>query len=133
MPPPRCRRSWRASSVLLDHLDRVHRALLETCAAARAAVVVELVAVPGTQLDYRVLRAGAEAAVALAAVAARQAAACLVHRLPLGQAAEYLPETRDPLLRGGLRLLPAGGVAGVPQGQVGERDNIMLWGVRGRG
>src|SRR5690242_19601700 len=114
MPQLRCRRSWHVSSVLRDHLDRVHRALLVTRTAASAPVVVVLIAIPGTQLDHRVLRARSQAAVALAAVAARQAATCLVRRLLLGQAAEYLPETRDPLLRLGLRLLPAGGVAEVP-------------------
>jgi hypothetical protein len=40
---------------------------------------------------------------------------CLACRLPLGQAADDLLETRDPLLRCDLRLLPAGGVAEVPQ------------------
>src|ERR1700761_8134537 len=100
----------------------MHRALLITRAAAGAPVVVKLITVPGTELDDRVLRARPQAAVALAAVAARQAAACLVHRLPLGQAADYLLETRDPLLRLGLRLLPPGGVAEVPEVQVGERD-----------
>src|SRR5512142_2564302 len=91
----RFRRPWRASSVLRDHLDRMHRALLVTGAAAGAPVIVELVAVPGTQLDHRVLGAGAQAAVALAAVSARQAAARLVRRLALGQAAEHLAEVRD--------------------------------------
>src|ERR1700761_2694584 len=106
MPRPRCRRSWHASSVLRDHLDRVHRALLITRAAARAPVVVELITAAGTQLDHRVLRAGPQAAVALAAGAPRQAGARLVRRLPLGQAADYLSEIRNPLLRCGLRLLP---------------------------
>ena len=64
-----------------DHLDRVHRALLEAHGAAGAAVVVELGSRARAQLDHRVLRAGAEAAVALEAVAAGQAAARLVGRL----------------------------------------------------
>src|SRR5918993_1462097 len=93
MPRPRCRPLWRASVHRLPgpvggfghHLDRVHRALLEAGRAAGAAVVVEAVPVPGTELDHRVLRARAEAAVALEAVAAGQAAAGLVARLAGGQ------------------------------------------------
>src|SRR5580704_6850267 len=104
----------------------MHRALLVTRAAAGALAIIELVAMPGPQLDHRVLGAGAQAAVALAAVAARQAAACLVRRLALGQAAEHLAEIRDPLLRFGLGLLPAGSIAEIPQIQIAERDKFVL-------
>src|SRR5690242_15820749 len=108
----------------------MHRALLVTRAAAGALAIVELVAVPGPQLDHRVLGAGAQTAVALAAVAARQAAACLVRRLWLGQAAEYLGEAGGPLLRRCLRLLPPGSVPEVPQVQLAEADLLMLGHVR---
>src|SRR5437899_5869561 len=111
----------------------MHWALLVTRAAAGTPVIVELIAVSGPQLDHRVLGARAQAAVALAAVAAGQAAACLVGRLLLGQAAEHLAEIRDPLLRFGLRLLPAGGVPEIPQVQVAERDDLVLRHVRRRG
>src|SRR6266540_3345613 len=82
----------RISVGLRDHLDRVHRALLEAGSAAGAAVVVEPVAVTLTQLDHRVLGAGAQAAVAFEAVAARQAPAGLVDRLRGGEAADHLAE-----------------------------------------
>src|SRR5580704_4016245 len=104
----------------------MHRTLLVTRAAAGALAIVELIAMPGPELDYRVFGARAQAAVALAAVAAGQAAACLVRRLALGQAAEHLAEIRDPLLRFGLRLLPTGGIAEIPQIQVAERDKFVL-------
>ena len=100
---------------LREHLDRVHRALLVARPAAGAAVVVEPVAVPDAQLDHRVLRAGAEAAVALEAVAARQAAARLVGRLLLATARR--PPRRSPRRapRLELGLLAARGVAEEPQ------------------
>src|SRR3984957_7783220 len=104
----------------------MHRALLIARAATGAPVIVELVPVAGPELDHRVLGTRAQAAVAFAAVAARQAAACLVGRFALGQAAEHLAEIRDPLLRGDLRLLLAGGVAEIPQVQVAERDRLVL-------
>src|SRR5271165_5478716 len=104
----------------------MHRALLVARAAAGALVVVELVPVTDAELDHRVLRARAQAAVALTAVAAGQAAARLVRRLLLRQPAEYLGEVRGPLLRWGLGLLAAGGVAEVPQIQHVERDQIVL-------
>src|SRR5450755_3024808 len=121
MPPPRFRQWSRVSLAVLghlglrNHLDGMHRALLEARPAAGALVVVELVTMPDAQLDHRVLRAGPEAAIALAAVAARQAAACLVGRLLLGQAADHLTEARDALRWRRLGLLAAGGVAEVPQ------------------
>src|ERR1700750_1571979 len=111
----------------------MHRALLVTRAAAGAPVIVELIAVSRPQLDHRVLGARAQAAVALAAVTAGQAAACLVVRLLLGKAAEHLADIRDPLLRFGLRLLPAGGVPEIPQVQVAERDDLVLRHVGRRG
>src|SRR5579859_5019456 len=111
----------------------MHRTLLIARAATGAPVIVELVPVAGPELDHRVLGARAQASVTFATVAARQAAACLVGRLALGQATEYLAEIRDPLLRGDLRLLPAGGVAEVPQVQVAERDQLVLGYVRRRG
>src|ERR1700680_5112647 len=103
----------------------MHRALLVTRAAAGAVAIVELVAAARPELDHRVLGARAQAAVALAAVAARQAAARLIRRLTLGQAPGHLAEIRDPLLRAGLRLLPAGRVAEIPQVQVAERDKFV--------
>ena len=78
-----------------DHLDGVHRALVVARAAAGAPVVVEAVAVARAELDHGVLRAGAQAAVALEAVAAGQAAARLVAGLLAGEAADHLGEVRD--------------------------------------
>ena len=52
----------------------MHRALLEARSTPGAAVVVEAVAVPGPELDDGILRAGAQAAVTLEAVAAGEAA-----------------------------------------------------------
>src|SRR5690349_3767778 len=95
----------RISAGLRDHLDRVHRALLEAGCAARAAVVVEAVAAPDAELDHGVFGAGAETTVALEAVAAREAPAGFVHGLVRGQAAQDLAEARDSLLRLELRLL----------------------------
>src|SRR5512134_3670556 len=88
----------RISVVLRNHLDRVHRALLEAHPAAGAAVVVEPVAVPFAELDHGVLGAGAQAAVAFEAVAARQAPTRLVDRLLDREAADHLAEVGDPLL-----------------------------------
>lgn len=62
----------------MNHINRMAGALLETHPAARAEVVIELVAVPLAQFDDRAFRAGIVAAVALKAVAARQAALGLV-------------------------------------------------------
>src|SRR5664280_1834328 len=56
-------------SVLRDHFDGMDRALLVAARTARALLVVVLVAVTLAELDDRVLRAAAEAAVALDAVA----------------------------------------------------------------
>src|SRR6476660_6039371 len=111
----------------------MHRALLVTRAAAGALAIVELVPVAGPELDYRVFGTRAQAAITLAAVAARQAAACLVRRLALGQAAEHLAEISDPLLRFGLRLLPTGCIAEIPQIQVAERDKFVLGRIHRRG
>src|SRR5665647_462500 len=99
----------RISVALRDHLDRVHRALLEARPAAGAAVEVEPVAVPGAQLDHGVLGAGAQATVAFEAVSARQTPARLVDRLLGGEADDHLAEICNPLLRRELGLLPAGG------------------------
>jgi hypothetical protein len=76
----------------------VHGALVEAGGTARAALVVEPVALPDAELDHRVLRTRAETSVALEAVAAREAAAGFVPRLWLGQAAEHFAEVDDPLL-----------------------------------
>src|SRR4029079_19049601 len=96
----------------------MHLTLLVARAAAGAPVIVELVTMPGPELDHRVLGARAQAAVAFAAVAARQAAACLVRCLTFGQAAEYLGKAGGPFLRRCLGLLPPGGVPEVPQVQL---------------
>src|SRR5664280_1481937 len=61
-------------SVLRDHFDGVDRALLVAARTSRALLVVVAVAVTLAELDDSVLRAAAEAAVALDAVAAGQAA-----------------------------------------------------------
>src|SRR5215470_16284753 len=104
----------------------MHRALLITGAAAGAPVVVKPVAVPGTELDHRVFRAGAQTAVALEAVATGQAPARLVDGLGLGQATDHLTETGDALLRCGLRLLARREVAEVPRVQQVELGQRVL-------
>src|SRR5471030_2483202 len=105
----------RISVGLRDHLDRVHRALSEARPATGAAVVVEPVALPDSQLDHGVLWTRTQAAVAFEAVAARQTPACLVDRLLGGETADHLVEISDPFLRRELGLLPAGGVSEVPE------------------
>src|ERR1700729_3549089 len=151
MPLLRCRRLSHASARLRDrvrvrderlrgrrralreHLDRVHRALLVARRAARAAVIVELVAVPLTELDHRVLRARPEAPIALAAVPAREAPMRLERRLLRREAADHLAEISDALGQLELGLLAAGGIAEVPQVQLLERSRGMLRRVPGLG
>src|ERR1035441_2537877 len=111
-PPPRCRRWWCASAGLPDHLDGVHRALLEARSTPGAAVVVEAVAVPGPELDDGILRAGAQAAVTLEAVAAGEAALRLEDGLRLAETADDLGEVGHPLHRLALRVLGRGGGGG---------------------
>src|SRR5215468_21249 len=104
----------------------MHRALLVADRATGTAVVVEPVPVTGADLDDRVLRAGAEAAVALEAVAARQAAASLVARLALGQAADHLGEVIDPPGRLAFWLPPPLGVGEIPRMQLVEVGQVVL-------
>src|ERR1017187_6367389 len=120
MPPPRSRRASPASVALRHHLDRVDGALLEARRAAGAAVVVEPVAMPDAELDHRVLRTGAEAAVTLEAVPAGQAPPGLINRRLDRQAADHLGKSRDPLVRRELRLGSALPGAEVPPGQGAE-------------
>jgi hypothetical protein len=61
-----------------------------------AEVVVELGAQRRTEFDDRVIRANAEAVVALEAVAAREAAAGLEERVLLGQSPDDLVEGAPP-------------------------------------
>src|SRR5262245_58088447 len=110
----------------------MHRTLLIAGAAAGAAAVVELVPVPDPELDHRILRARAQAPVTLEAVAAGQAAARLVRRLLDAEPAQDLGEVVYPLLHRELRLPPPRRVAEVPQVQVVEPDEVMLWGQYGR-
>ena len=86
------------SNSLRNHVDGTARALLDADAATFAEVVVNLVAQRRTEFDDRVVRAHAEAVVALEAVAAREAAAGLEERVLLGQSPDDLVEGR---LRGG--------------------------------
>src|SRR5947209_3898683 len=96
MPPPRCRRLSRASACLFheverrdkrlrrrrrpgwEHVDRVHRALLEARAAPRTAVIVEAVAAAGPELYDGLFGTRANAAVAFTAIPAGEAPLCLV-------------------------------------------------------
>src|SRR5690349_10593967 len=126
MPRLRCRRSSRASAGLRDHLDRVYRALLEARAAAGAAAVVELVAMTHTQLDHSVLGTGPQAAVALEAVAARQAPTRFVNGLARREAPYHFGEACDSLLGRELGLLPSGVVAEVPEMELAEARRLML-------
>src|ERR1019366_10631679 len=98
-PPPRCRRWWCASARLPDHLDGVHRALLEAGSTPGAAVVVEAVSVSHAELDHRILRAGGQAAVTLEAVAAGEAAPRLEDGLHLAETPDNLGEVGHPLHR----------------------------------
>ena len=82
-----------AATAFGDHLDRVARALFEANGAARAEVVVDTVESARAELNDRLLRTGGVAIVAFKAVAAGQAAACLVTRLGLGQAARDFLES----------------------------------------
>src|SRR5664279_1996018 len=130
---PRCRRRSRASAGLRNHLDGVHRALPEARGAAGALVVVELVAVPDAELDHRVLGARAEAAVALEAVAAREAAARLEDGLLSREASDDLAEVCDTLLGRLFGLLPPVGVAEVPQVELVPVRDIVLRRAHGGG
>ena len=114
-------------SALRDELDGVHRALPLTAAAAGAQVVVEPVAVADAELDHRVLRAGAEAAVALEAVPAGQAAARLVARGVRVQAGDDLLERLHPGRRVEGGLLPLAVVAEVPQVQQVQAGHLRAW------
>src|SRR5665213_4434600 len=103
----------------------MHRALLKACPAPGAAVVVELIALPSPELDHRVLRARAQTAVALAAVAARKTPAGLERRLLGRQATDHLGEPGDALLRRKLGRLPTGGVTEEPQIEHRERRHVV--------
>src|SRR5271166_1607554 len=126
MPPPRCRPPWCASSRLRRHLDGVHRALLVAGGTTGAPVVVEAVAVTGSELDHRVLRAGAQTAVALKAVTARQAPAGLECRRLGRQAADDLVESGDALFGRKFGLRPPIRITEVPQVQLVEFGDRVL-------
>src|ERR1035441_5411409 len=119
-PPPRCRRWWCASARLPDHLDGVHRALLEAGSTPGAAVVVEAVSVSHAELDHRILRAGGQAAVTLEAVAAGEAAPRLEDGLHLAETPDNLGEVGHPLHRLALGLLARERVGEVPGMQAVE-------------
>src|SRR5512143_982609 len=76
-----------------DHADRMARTLLEADRAARAQFVDVLVTLAWPELSDRILRTGAEAAVALEAVAAGQAALRLIHCFLLVQPMHHLFES----------------------------------------
>ena len=86
-PPAGAHGRTRPSSDLLGHhLDRAARALGRADPASLAVVVVDRVGLAGSaELDHRVVGAHAVAVVAGEAVAAREAAAGLVERRPLGE------------------------------------------------
>src|SRR6187397_105103 len=112
-----------------NHLDGVHGALSVTGGAAGAAVVVVLVPVGSVALaeaDDGILGARAEAAVALDAVAARQAAPRLEMSLVGGQAGDDLPEVLHPGRRLPLGLLAPVVVAEVPEVELVERRQRVL-------
>src|SRR5512132_3795893 len=88
------------------HADRAARTLPAAERAARAPVVAVLVASPGPELGDRVLGAGAVAAVALEAVAARQAAPRLVDGFLLLQTLHHLLEAGAATLHVGVGLRP---------------------------
>src|SRR5690606_7341878 len=105
---------------LTDHLDGVDRALPVAGGATGALVVVEGIAVPDTELDDRVLRAGAEAPVALEAVATGQAPGGLELSLPCGEPGRDLVEGLHPRGRVQGLLLPPRVVAEVPEVQLAQ-------------
>src|SRR4249919_3067811 len=111
----------------------MYRALLEAGPATGAPVVVETVAVARAELDDRVLGTGAQAAVALEAVAARQAPLGLVDRRRLIETAHHLGEGGRALLDGLLRLRLLGGVGEVPHIQLVEGGRLVLRRDRVRG
>src|ERR1035437_6105859 len=104
----------------------MHRALLEAGPATGAAVVIKAVAVSRSELDHGVLRARPQTPIALAAVAAGQATACLEGRVRRGKAADHLREIAEPLGRFQLGLLPAQCVTEIPQVQHLERGRRVL-------
>ena len=75
-----------------DHFDRTTRAFGLTDSAALAEVVVEAVALAGTELDDRVVGAGSETAIAFKAVPAGEAAFGLKECLAFVKAADYFIE-----------------------------------------
>src|SRR6056297_4109542 len=89
---------------LRNHLDGMAGTLFEAGGAAGAQGVVEAVALAGSELDDGVLRAGGEAAVALVAVAAGQAARRLVPGLRFRNGRDDLAEVLRPRCRGTLRF-----------------------------
>src|SRR5690606_16542014 len=96
------------------------RALSEARCAPGAPVVVEDVAMPDAELDDGVLGTGSEAAVALEAVAAGQAACGLELGLARGEAGHDLVKSRDPGGRIKGVLLAASVVTEVPEVELVE-------------
>src|SRR5512132_9997 len=109
-----------------DHADRVARTLLEADRAARAQVVDVLVAFTGPELGDRVLGAGTVAAVALEAVAARQATPRLVDGFLLLQTLHHLLEAGAAALHVGVGLGPLLDAGVVPQVQLVEGGEVLL-------
>ena len=104
-------------------------ALAEARAATGALLVVELVAQTHAELHHRVLGAGAEAAVALEAVAARQAPSGLERRLVGGEPRDHLVEGEHPTRGVQLGLAAAIVVPEVPQvEQVEAGERVLVTG-----
>src|SRR5512147_2540717 len=109
-----------------DHADRMARTLLEADRAARAQIVEILIAFPRPELGDRVLRTRAEAAVALEAVAAGQAALGFVNCFLFVQPVHHLFERGAALLHLRTRLRTLADIGVVPEVQLVERCEILL-------
>jgi NADH-quinone oxidoreductase subunit F len=94
--------------------------------ASLTEVVVDLEAEARAQLDYRVIRANAEAVVAFKAVAAGHAAASFEQGIGLVQAAEHLLEGALPPDDIERRLHRLVGVGVVPRVEHAKGDNLVL-------
>jgi hypothetical protein len=103
--------------------------LREAHGAAGTAVVVKKVPAARPELDDGVLRARAEAAVALEAIPAGQATPRFVKGFVLGQPADDFGEIVHPFLGGPLGLVAPGKVPEVPQMEPAERCQVVLVGL----
>src|SRR6476620_5397083 len=113
-----------AAASLPSSVARISRA--PGTSRSSAPVVVVHIAVPDAQLDHRVLGAGAQAAIALGAVAARETPASLIGGLLDGQPSGHLAEARDAVRGRQLGLLPARGIAEEPKVQHVECRHVVL-------